>query len=420
MWNRLREVFAIDLRTLVLLRVCLASLILVDLICRSTQLTDHYTDWGILPRQALLSIAGWRASLHLATGSTAGQVTLFLIAALFAIALLVGYRTRLMTFLSWVMLMSLQARNPIVLHGGDLLLLSLLFWAMFLPLGTKFSVDAALDKSDAQVPNQHFSAATVALLVQVMSVYFFTALLKSSPVWLPNGTAVELAMRIDHITTSVGVWMRDLHTLDRMLTYYVWGLELIAPLLVFVPLFFPWIRVAGLVLLIAMHVGFLVCLNIGLFPAVSITSLLAFTPSLVWDKLAARVRSIERMGVRIYYDKDCGFCLKTCKILRELLLPSQTPILPAQEHADVYAVMQQHNSWVVVDHDGSQHVRFQALALLFKRSPIFSSLACILAAKWMAAPGERFYAWVARNRARLGELSAIWLPYRSNPSFLPF
>jgi hypothetical protein len=70
---------------------------------------------------------------------------LFAIAALVAIALLVGYRTRLATVLL-ALLASLQARNPTLIQGGDNLLLLLLFWGMFLPLGARFAIDAALDR----------------------------------------------------------------------------------------------------------------------------------------------------------------------------------------------------------------------------------------------------------------------------------
>ena len=37
--------------------------------------------------------------------------------------------------------MSLQARNPVVLHNGDVYARMMLFFAMFLPLGDQFSLD---------------------------------------------------------------------------------------------------------------------------------------------------------------------------------------------------------------------------------------------------------------------------------------
>ena len=48
------QLFGLDLRSLALFRIGLALLIIIDLIKRSKDLTAHYTDFGILPRAALL------------------------------------------------------------------------------------------------------------------------------------------------------------------------------------------------------------------------------------------------------------------------------------------------------------------------------------------------------------------------------
>ena len=86
----------------------------------------------------------WSPSVHVAftgirgrPGSAAFETIPFLVAGLFAGLLLVGYRTGLATCVSWFMLLSVQARNPIILQGGDVLLRLLLFWGIFLPLGER-------------------------------------------------------------------------------------------------------------------------------------------------------------------------------------------------------------------------------------------------------------------------------------------
>ena len=140
-------IFGIDLRTLALYRVCLALIIIMDLVARARDLTAHYSDEGVLPRAALLGDIGqWAPSLHLISGSPKIQALLFMLAGVVALALLVGYRTRAATILSWLLLLSLQARNPAIMQGGDMLLYLLLFWGIFLPLDARFSVDAALNE----------------------------------------------------------------------------------------------------------------------------------------------------------------------------------------------------------------------------------------------------------------------------------
>ena len=410
------EIFGIDLRTLALFRVCLALIILLDLALRARDLTAHYSDHGVLPRAALLGDIGQGfPSLHLISGSSKIEALLFVFSGLVALALLVGYRTRIATVVSWILLLSLQSRNPGVMQGGDMLLYLLLFWGIFLPLDARFSVDAALNEEAQKAPNAFFSMATMALLVQAMCVYTFGALLKSSPVWIPDGTAIYYALQLDYIITPLGLWLGQFGSVLQFLTYFVWSLELLAPLIMFSPIAHYRTRLIGITLLVLLHIGFLLCIYIGIFGLCSIASILAFTPGRLWDTIGQRIRTPERRGVAIYYDEPCGFCRKVCLILRTFLLLPETPILPAQNVPEIHREMQTHNSWVVVDHDGTHHVRFDAIVLVFRRSVLFSWIGRILALAPMRAIGERVYAWVARNRGELGHWSAVTLPYRNRP-----
>src|SRR5690349_23638509 len=56
--SKITQIFGIDLRTLALFRVCLALIILLDLALRARDLTAHYSDYGVLPRAALLGDIG--------------------------------------------------------------------------------------------------------------------------------------------------------------------------------------------------------------------------------------------------------------------------------------------------------------------------------------------------------------------------
>ncbi len=50
---------------------------------------------------------------------------------------------------------------------------------MFLPIGARYAVDAAPDPTTDVRPNRFVSIATAALLIQGMSMYLFSAILKS-------------------------------------------------------------------------------------------------------------------------------------------------------------------------------------------------------------------------------------------------
>ena len=176
MIKKWEEILGIDLRSLALFRIALALLLLVYLSVLATDLTLFYTDQGVLPRSLLFETYPYpRIDLHSINGSTSFVAFLFLIQMTLAVFLLVGWKTGIVTALSWLLLTSLHARNPMLLHSGDYLLRILFFWSLFLPLGARFSLDRLLHPSSEKLPARVFSAGSAALLIQVFLVYAFAA-----------------------------------------------------------------------------------------------------------------------------------------------------------------------------------------------------------------------------------------------------
>lgn len=286
-----------DLRSLALARIGLGLVLLGDLFIRSLALRAHYTDFGVLPRESIeLSLNKWRVCLHLITGSTGGQALFFLLAALSAVALLLGYRTRLATVVCWVLTLSLQNRNPMVLTGGDTLLRCLLFWACFMPLGARWSLDRRLGSvSDRET--RRLEAGTVvgagvaAWMLQVFLVHFFAGALKTGVEWRSDFTALYYALEIDQLQLPVGALLLELPLpLLKAMTASVMVAELVLPFLLFPVLFGleRWrhgIRLAVALALMGFHCGLILTLQLGIFPWVNLVSLVVFFPPLVWDRL---------------------------------------------------------------------------------------------------------------------------------------
>ena len=165
--------------------------LIVDLMSRARDLRAHYTYWGVLPQPTGQEsvLTSW---LHLVMGTVWFQLALFLFTGLTALALVVGYKTRFVTLLSWGLLFFIQTRNLLTLQAGDNLLLFLFFWSLFLPLGARYSFDAAMDQGRTDAPNPYFSMGTLAILLQVSCLYFFSALQKqASDAWIPDGTILH-------------------------------------------------------------------------------------------------------------------------------------------------------------------------------------------------------------------------------------
>jgi len=411
-WASARTIFGIDLRTLALFRVLLGFYVLLDLVLRARDLTAHYTDLGFMPR--LVQITQLRSgswSLHLANGSPLFQGLLFAIAALAAIGLILGWRTRLMTAVSWGLLLSVQNRNTFILSGEDNLALLLLFWAMFLPLGARYSLDRALSRTPDYPDSAYFSVATLALLIQGMSMYFFSALLKTHPIWVPDGTAVYYALQLDYLVTSFSLWFRQFKEAMTGLTYYVYALELIGPFLIFSPVFHRTFRTACMAAFMTMHLAFFFFLEIGLFPYISIVMNLTFMPPWLWDAIAGRLFRKTPADITLWYDQGCTFCEKTCRILRVFLFLPEAAIRPAQEDPEIGAELAARNSWVVTI-GGKRYFKAGALIALLSASRIFRPLAVVLGLGPLRRLGDRCYDLVGRHRGGLSRVTARVLPWR--------
>jgi len=421
------RIFSLDLRSIALFRVLLGTLILLDLALRSVDLRAFYTDGGVLSRSHLLGLSNrWYWSFHSANGELWWQIVLFSTAALAALALVVGYRSRLSAFISFVLLVSLLNRNGLVLQGGDQLLVIMCFWSLFLPLGARYSIDAALIPDYQKNPNKivsstlfdnaYFSLATVAIVFQVLYLYIFTAILKTGDAWLVRFDAAFYAVSLQQFATPIGDWIKQFPTLLNLSTRYVLLVEFIAPLLVLCPFFWPWLRMTGLLLLASLHAAFLLMLHIGLFPLIDFMALSLLIPGTIWvylNKADCKTSAKARKSIHIYYDEDCGFCLKMCLILRALLLPSTTPISPAQQHPDIYQIMEQHNSWVVTDRSGQAQVHWHAMVILFQERWLLKPIAWLMSLPPFIQLGNALYRAIANNRPLMGKLSSTWLPFRT-------
>lgn len=426
----LERTFGIDLRSLALFRAALGAVLLADLVLRAVNLGTFYTDLGVMPRDWLLSVNGpWRLSLHAANGELWFAGLLFSLEALAALGLLVGYRTRLANVVAFVLHGSLLNRNPLVLLGGDPLLMCLLFWGMFLPLGARWSVDAALARKPLE-ETTHLSWASAGLLLQALSVYFLSALFKTGREWWPEGTAVWYALSFDGYITPIGEWLRGFSPVTHALTFFVYFLELLGPPLALLPFllaavltaFTPraastlyavadGLRFAVMVLLMLMHVGFIFCLEIGPFAFISLASLTVLAGGWIWEALARSRQKPQPRALRIYYDRDCGFCHKSVLLLRMFLILPGAEVAPAQDTPRAKELLEANTSWVVIDHENRDWLKWPAFVILLRRSPLFFWLGVLLSGEWALKPGNAAYDFVGRHRDGFGRISARLLPF---------
>jgi hypothetical protein len=267
------------------MRIAVGVLLLADLVLRSRDLVVFYTDAGVLPRPVLRETFGGLAALSFAhglSGSPYVQGILFALAMLAAIGLVVGYRTRLAALASFLLLVSLHARNPVLLNAGDSLLRRLLFWGLFLPLGGRWSVDAVRGTRRSEPVS---SVAAAALLLQVLIVYVVNAILKLRGEAWRSGEAILLVFQVDQLTVRLGDVLAEIPVLLEGLGWLWLAMLVASPLLVVLR---GWPRALFAGLFASMHLGMAVTMRLGLFPLISIAGLLPFLPPRVWRSLVDR------------------------------------------------------------------------------------------------------------------------------------
>lgn len=279
------RLFALDVRTLAVFRIALALVLLADLAIRGTDLHTMYADEGMFARDQIRLRYGspWNWSLHFLSGTPEFQTALFALAALAGLALLAGCFTRGAAVVSWLLLLSLQHRVPPILNAADALLRLLLLWGLFLPLGRVASVDAWWAARRGRLtdlrPVLSFAGAGVQLQLAVM--YFFSACFKSTPDWF-RGQVIAGSLAHDLYAKPLGELALPHPGLLAAMTWGVFALEWLGPLL----LFSPWrtgqfrLLIAGA--LAAMHLGIELCLHVGMFSWVSLAGLSLFLAPALW------------------------------------------------------------------------------------------------------------------------------------------
>ena len=290
--NAVRARLGIDRRALAAFRIALGCVLLLDLVLRARNLTAFYTDAGVLPRTALAAASplAARLSLHALSGATWAVGGLFVVAGVAAVALAVGYRTRLATAVSLLLLASLQARNPFVLNAGDTLLWQLVGAGLFCPLGARWSVDAVRrrgavpdsPRADREAADRFLGPASALLLAVTVVVYVANGVEKfRGTAWL-EGAAVERVFRLTYLHGPLGGYLPEAPALLSAATYGWLALLVASPLLVASA---GRVRAALAGGLLAAHLSMALTLQIGVFPLISAAALLPLFPPFVWDRI---------------------------------------------------------------------------------------------------------------------------------------
>jgi predicted DCC family thiol-disulfide oxidoreductase YuxK len=334
--------------------------LLADLFRRWRWLKEFYSNDGVLPNHNHLfnlREVGRVWSIYHAFSTPGENHFAFAVTLLVYVAFLVGFRTRAFHIVSLLCLVSLASRNILLENAGTYAAIALLAFTAFLPLGSRFSVDAlraslaARDEKDAAALNDRsfpspelvaarrlpgwspVSLAALAVLLQIAIIHLATALQQDSDAWR-SGTALYYALHVERWVSHTGAHLRSLPPgVLAAGTYALRGIGFLVPALILLPVLRRRARMgaAALVLLNGLAMGLL--FSFGLYGWTLCAAAALLVPAETWDALAASPD--PRRMLTVIYDADCGVCLWLCRILQRLDVRGQ---LTFQGNDDITSV----------------------------------------------------------------------------------
>lgn len=293
----LRAAFTLDLRSLAAARIGAGLVMMGDALVRAREFRLFHTELGILPRLGQFEMnpdLGF-PNLHNLSDLPEYQGLLLLLHAFLGLLLALGFRTRWTTVLCWYSQHCLMTSNFLVNNGGDAVLCCHLFWAMFLPWGTYASLDSLAAPKDVPRPTSIFSAGSVALVSQVLLLYWVSVWHKMEPTWL-SGNAVYYALQSDLYSRPTRSLLLPHRSLLTALTYLTLVWEVVGTLLLIAP--WPRLRWLGLLPYSFMHLNFGYFLRLGIFAFSPQLNFLALIPSTAWSRWPDFPR-LRRWGQRL-------------------------------------------------------------------------------------------------------------------------
>lgn len=213
----------------------------------------------------------------------------------------IGYRTRIVTPVMLILVVSLQSNNGFVLNGGDTLYRITLLFLVFANLSQHYSLDAWLRsrRRELQAPRQRWipayisnaahNAALVLCCFQIIVVYIVSGVWKLTGDEWPAGTALFYSLRIDAFMAY------------PLVNEMIWQSSLVIYVATFIALWsqtlFPFAllwrpsRIFVLITLVFMHSGIGILLGLWPFSLAMIALDMLFIRDKTWMSVTSFVTS---------------------------------------------------------------------------------------------------------------------------------
>jgi hypothetical protein len=204
-----------------------------------------------------------------------------------AIAMTIGWHSRLAAVVVWVLVLAFQYRNPSAFNSGDVVIRVEAFVLMLAPSGAALSLDQRRRTGSFWSTQIRAPWGIRLLQLQVSIIYLASVRSKMSGHAWSDGTAVSYALRLyDMLLVPTPHAFSADPLLVNIATWGTLATELSLGILVWNKRLRPWILAGGIV----MHTTIALTINVGFFSPAMFVLYLAFVPPTTIRDLPATVR----------------------------------------------------------------------------------------------------------------------------------
>ncbi len=288
-------------------RILVSICILITFLLDTPFIGEFYLDSGYIP----LSLQKYALSImHYATSPAVvyGAYALLLAAAVF---LTIGYKTRVASIITFLLILLFHERNTLILTSGDSLLRVMAFYLMITNSGAAYSVDSIIrrmkNKEALLIPKWN----RLIIKYQISIFYLFAGISKTGANW-KSGTGVYYALNNPNFARILMPWLQNVPILVKLLTWGVLAIELATPFLLWV----ARTRILAILLVTALQLGIFATMSIGTFQIISITAVLIFLEKTDIDALWKWLGG--KRQYRVMYDGSCMLCMACVSALQAM------------------------------------------------------------------------------------------------------
>jgi hypothetical protein len=190
-----------------------------------------------------------------------------------AIAVIVGWHTRIASLLMLLALISFSRRDPWVYNSGDAMLRILAFYLVLMPAGEAYALDARRRHGDWRFVARRAPWPLWLVRIQLAIIYITTAIEKLPGASWTDGTAVGTALRIADLQRfPVPAFFTESLVLVNLITFGTIAFEIVAGVLIWPKATRRYVIMVG----IGLHLGIEYALQVGPFSWAMLVAYLSF------------------------------------------------------------------------------------------------------------------------------------------------